>query len=178
MKNDQKYFLYLISCKNHAKVGISSNIEARLKSLEAQNPFPVKLVTKVCYDSKKSALMCEQEMHKRLKEKGFFVKYEWFQPLDMVLNEFIRMQDDYHPDNLKNISDDMEYAKKKLEIFLGNWPSAKKKDHVLRGLERKIDPSKSSLFLRSILFGKTTKIDLASVGVLDLVTEIIDTWQG
>ena len=90
-----EHYLYIIKCNNFAKVGISCDLESRLKSFESFNPYNVKLVSKVKYHNKKLALMCETELHKILTTKGLHEKFEWFNNFEETLTEFFAFQEKF-----------------------------------------------------------------------------------
>ena len=172
------YYLYIVKCKKFAKVGISSNLKSRLEALNAFNPVEVKLVSKIKYHDKKSALMCEKELHKILKLKGYHIKYEWFEPFDKVLNEFFLFQEKFDSEILKKISDELHHAGKNLYIFLGTHPSSKKKSYVLRCLEKSVGVSYASYLMRSILIRRAIDINIAANNISALIQNIINEWDG
>ena len=175
---DNDYYLYIVKCKQFAKVGISSNLKSRLEAFDAFNPVEVKLVSKIKYHHKKSALMCEKELHKILKLKGYHVKFEWFEPFDKVLNEFFLFYKKFDSDVLKKISDELSHAGRSLYLFLGTSPSSKKKSYVLRSLEQSVGVSYASYLMRSILTRKAIDLNIAANEISALIQNIINEWDG
>lgn len=76
--------LYIIQCGENGplKIGISANVEKRLRGLQSANPYPLRLVHSVRVGVERAALL-EQEFHR------WFAPYrltgEWFLPSEPVL---------------------------------------------------------------------------------------------
>jgi hypothetical protein len=84
-------YLYIIKCDIYYKIGITSNIESRLNSLQCGNPFELEIV---CAFRVKNANKLEKALHSGL--KIFNHKREWFiLDLDFVedLKNFIENYD-------------------------------------------------------------------------------------
>lgn len=76
-------YLYLIKSNNHFKIGVASEIEARLRSLQIGNP--VELIIHSCFEFG-NATYVEQSIHQKFiakRERG-----EWFSLNDADLDEF------------------------------------------------------------------------------------------
>jgi hypothetical protein len=65
--------LYLIQAGEFTKIGISQNIEKRIKSMETDNPLEIELLF---YKKMENVRKVESFLHKQLKE--YNVKNEWF----------------------------------------------------------------------------------------------------
>jgi len=178
MKKSEEHFLYIVQSDQFAKVGISSNLVSRMASFESFNPVEVKLVKVVKYHNKKSALMCEKELHRILKSKNYHIKFEWFLPFNKVFHEFVLFQKKFNPEFMKEISDDLALAKNKLDQFLNNPSYSKKVSHVLRFLEKKFEVPHASNLMRSIINGKAINMSIATQKTSSLIQEIIDDWAG
>jgi predicted DNA-binding protein (UPF0251 family) len=96
--------LYLIQTGEFTKIGISQDIEKRIKSMKTDNPLEIELLF---YKKIKNVRKVESFLHKQLKE--YNVKNEWFK-LDKKITDRI----------IKNI-----YDLQKLENSLGNFKTPK-----------------------------------------------------
>lgn len=65
--------IYIVKCKQFYKIGIASNFEARLNSLQCGNPYELEIVMAV---RKNNAKKLERELHNGL--SIFNHKREWF----------------------------------------------------------------------------------------------------
>lgn len=93
-KKYSKYFLYAISDGDIVKVGYSSEVNTRLKTLQTGNPKKLKLVwSYYCGQTVKDASREEYLLHKRLKK--YHVRGEWFdiKCLPIIKNYYIRSKD-------------------------------------------------------------------------------------
>lgn len=66
-------YIYLIRCDSFYKIGIASNLESRLNTLQCGNPFELDLVWAAKI---KDAIETEELLHELYKEKRRF--REWF----------------------------------------------------------------------------------------------------
>lgn len=66
-------YLYIIKCDKYYKIGIASNIDSRLNSLQCGNPFELEVV---CAFRVKKARQLEKDLHNGLRQ--FNHKREWF----------------------------------------------------------------------------------------------------
>lgn len=80
--------VYLMCCEGYHKIGITSNIAARLSALDGSTPFSVTLI-----HSKKvaDAPRIEKELH--IKYKEFNTKKEWFNLTDAQVKEITEYLD-------------------------------------------------------------------------------------
>ena len=70
-------YLYVVKCNEYYKIGVASNVEARLAALQTGNPY--ELIVKSCFEFD-NANSIEQALHQKFSEKQ---KHgEWF-----VLND-------------------------------------------------------------------------------------------
>lgn len=79
----KKCYVYLIKCKNYVKIGNAINPEKRVKHLQIGNPFPLELIAKLPFPTKKTAELYERELHHRLRKHRAFG--EWFHEEGMML---------------------------------------------------------------------------------------------
>jgi hypothetical protein len=77
--------LYLIKTGEFIKIGISQNIEKRIKSMETDNPHKIELLF---YQKIENARKIESFLHKQLKEHN--VKNEWFKLNKRAINKIIQ----------------------------------------------------------------------------------------
>jgi hypothetical protein len=92
-EKQSKFFLnksgvYVLYCEGYCKVGITNNINKRIKTLQTGNPFLIQLVL---FNIVNNAADLEKKLHKKYKHKN--IRNEWF-----------------YLDN-----DDIQYIKNKLE---------------------------------------------------------------
>lgn len=66
--------VYFIAGGGKTKVGISTDVARRLKSLQASSPVPLRLV-----HSEEGGRHEEAGLHELLKERGHHSHYEWFE---------------------------------------------------------------------------------------------------
>lgn len=85
----EKCYVYAIEAKNYMdssysfiKVGISANIDNRLKSISTGCPFDVSVLRCVEVSCRSDALKIESIMHKLLKSMGLHKRNEWFVHLE------------------------------------------------------------------------------------------------
>lgn len=72
----EQTYLYVMKCDRFHKVGIASNVQKRLTSIQAVNPLPVKVRHTRLFSSRLYALMTEAQAHKAL--AAYHLHGEWF----------------------------------------------------------------------------------------------------
>lgn len=72
-ESDKGNYLYIVKCGIYYKIGIASNMKARLNALQCGNPDELEVV---CAFRIKEALQLEKDLHNGL--KMFNHKREWF----------------------------------------------------------------------------------------------------
>ena len=79
-KNIQNNFVYIIRHGNQRiyKIGISDKPEKRVKQLQTGNPYPLKIIFQTSIISSIHCRKVESVIHKYLKEKGHWMRGEWF----------------------------------------------------------------------------------------------------
>ena len=76
-KQTSKYvYVYFISDGEFVKIGVSENINRRIKELETANSRKLKCIKKIKCNSRQEAFDLEYEFHNRF--KNLQVKKEWF----------------------------------------------------------------------------------------------------
>lgn len=73
------YCIHEVQPGGLVKIGVSSNPEQRLKSLQAANPR--KLVLHAFdddYETRGDAVSWERQIHEHLTERGWYLRGEWF----------------------------------------------------------------------------------------------------
>lgn len=77
-KIDSTYYLYLIeqSGTGYVKIGISNNVQKRLKSLQTGSPQTLNLLHSIGFPNKNTAQHIEQVLHKQYQDQQ--VSGEWF----------------------------------------------------------------------------------------------------
>ncbi len=76
------YYVYFIVGGSLVKIGLSCNVERRLKELQTSNPTKLTLAHKIQTSSEAQAYFLENQLHKRyekLRQRG-----EWFKGLSIV----------------------------------------------------------------------------------------------
>ena len=93
-KNVQKNFVYIIRHGNQRiyKIGISDKPEKRVKQLQTGNPYPLKIIFQTSIISSIHCRKVESVIHKYLKEKGHWIRGEWFRIEDNDLVFMIAKQ--------------------------------------------------------------------------------------
>lgn len=85
-------YVYIIECKSTkpypVKVGVSTCPEDRVVKLQTGNPYPLKLISSIPFDSKKNAYEFEAFVHRG--SKRALLGGEWFNPKKLKLNQAIR----------------------------------------------------------------------------------------
>ena len=69
-------YVYFVSDGDYIKIGISENIDSRIKGLQIGNARRLMLVEYIWFNSKSAALWAERELHEMYKNKR--VLGEWF----------------------------------------------------------------------------------------------------
>lgn len=70
-----EYFIYLIQCNEFYKIGISRDVQFRLRELQVANPY--KLILADCFLFRfKGTILVEQRLHKQFRARR--VSGEWF----------------------------------------------------------------------------------------------------
>lgn len=81
--NKKSYYIYAMSAGSHVKIGYSSDIQSRLKSMQTAQPVPVKVIWTLCVGTSESeASKVERNLHKICKE--YKVLGEWFNSECMI----------------------------------------------------------------------------------------------
>ena len=93
-KNVQNNFVYIIRHGNQRiyKIGISDKPEKRVKQLQTGNPYPLKIIFQTSIISSIHCRKVESVIHKYLKEKGHWIRGEWFRIEDNDLVFMIAKQ--------------------------------------------------------------------------------------
>jgi hypothetical protein len=79
-------YVYFIRCNEFTKIGITNDIDYRLRSLQTGNPYPLELLCKFEYAN---ALPIEGILHKRF--SGRRVQGEWFKLSDTDLSDAFKI---------------------------------------------------------------------------------------
>lgn len=84
-------FVYFIQCghdkKPPVKVGVASNIDKRLKSLQTGNPYELKLLCSIECKNTKEAYNLECFIHSELKSRR--IRGEWFSTCMRRVNKIV-----------------------------------------------------------------------------------------
>lgn len=72
-------YIYVIRCHKYYKIGIASNIESRINSLQCGNPYRLEIVYAI---KAPNARYTEEKLHEYFKENRYF--REWFELPDDV----------------------------------------------------------------------------------------------
>jgi hypothetical protein len=75
-------YLYLIRCNTFVKIGITNDIDYRLRTLQTGNPYPLAVLATFEFAN---ALPIESRLHK--KYSRFRVRGEWFELTDEQVSE-------------------------------------------------------------------------------------------
>ena len=83
-------FVYIIRQGNQRiyKIGISDKPHKRVKQLQTGNPYPLRIIFQTPIISSINCRKVESVIHKYLKEKGYWMRGEWFKIED---NEVVLM---------------------------------------------------------------------------------------
>lgn len=71
-----KHYVYIMKAKGWAKIGVSHNVERRLKMMQTGCPLKIMIMNKFPFDSRAQAFECENALHRLLKEHR--ERGEWF----------------------------------------------------------------------------------------------------
>lgn len=66
-------YLYLIKCQQFHKIGIATDVEARLAQLSTGNPFPLEVVVVYKFDNAEIVERAIHQRYKNIRQRG-----EWF----------------------------------------------------------------------------------------------------
>lgn len=96
MKNKKQMSLYVVASNNYAKVGITSDIQKRLVSLEHANPAKLQVLACLLVGGSDLAEAVEWIIHNHLKSIGLHHRLEWFNQsesvCDVVCQNFARFK--------------------------------------------------------------------------------------
>jgi len=84
---EKKYYLYALTCGGRVKIGHSSNIKKRIKSIQTANADEVELAWKFYVGTDRSiAETAERKLHRLCKK--YLIRGEWFdiESMDMVVS--------------------------------------------------------------------------------------------
>lgn len=95
-RQPKKRCVYLLKCGDKFKVGVSKNVDRRIKELD-KRPLPVKLVTKS--ELVHCAFEAEKEIHERLED--YRIDGEWFDIPESLIGSVIQ--------SIENV-DDLTYG--------------------------------------------------------------------
>jgi len=90
-EHESKYFVYIVKCNEFYKVGVTSNLNNRVKGIQTGNPYDLELSGYFYFDTHEEARDFENDMHKALKGKNTHVRGEWFKLTNSILNIFNKM---------------------------------------------------------------------------------------
>ena len=79
--------VYLIQGGGLAKIGVSRNIDQRLKTLQASSPEKLAVLGSRVYDRSREAYSTERELHARFEDKRGHG--EWFDLTDEDINTIV-----------------------------------------------------------------------------------------
>ena len=91
-------FVYLVECLGLYKIGVTRNIESRLKSMDTDNPFKKKLIH--CFKSY-YYIDIEKCLQDKLRIKN--VKNEWFDLSIDDIQTLIKIKDFTHPSQIASL---------------------------------------------------------------------------
>ena len=84
--------VYIIECKSvrpyPVKIGVAISPEKRVAELQTGNPYPLRVIASIPFDSKKFAYEFEAFVHRGNKKSS--LGGEWFNPKKLDLNRSIR----------------------------------------------------------------------------------------
>jgi hypothetical protein len=78
-------YLYLVRCNDLVKIGITNDVEYRLRTMQTGNPYPLELILQFEY---KSAMLVERVLHSKFSK--FRVRGEWFRFTDDELETVVK----------------------------------------------------------------------------------------
>jgi predicted GIY-YIG superfamily endonuclease len=68
--------VYVVACVDRVKIGIAKDVHARVIDLQFVCPFPVAVVSKRQYPTRKAAMLAERQLHAMFAEQR--IHGEWF----------------------------------------------------------------------------------------------------
>lgn len=94
-----KYKVYFITygkkSGNPTKIGVTSNLERRIKTLQVSCPFDMKCTASICFDDRELAYKFEHFMHVKLRKH--WIRGEWFRSgywnLNKIVSEYSELKD-------------------------------------------------------------------------------------
>ena len=84
-KPKNKYYIYLVKCGDRYKIGVSKDVNARIKQLD-NRPYKVELVASS--DLIEDAYKIEKELH--IEYANYRIEGEWFNLPDDTVNKLIK----------------------------------------------------------------------------------------
>lgn len=72
------YAVYFVSSNDRVKVGYTSNLGARMATIESNSGFPAELLGAIQVSDQGVALELEAALHEELSKQGRHIKGEWF----------------------------------------------------------------------------------------------------
>lgn len=86
-------WVYAITCGEHTKIGIATDVEARRRGLQGSNPYPVAVYGHRLFESYPIARSIEAELHAEFAEhRGFG---EWFKIEPEAVMASLRRWEEY-----------------------------------------------------------------------------------
>lgn len=86
--NYKVYFVtYGKKGKAPTKIGVTSNLEQRIRALQTSCPYDLKCLASLCFDDRATAYKFEHFIHKKLRRH--WIRGEWFRSGHWKLNEII-----------------------------------------------------------------------------------------
>ena len=99
-------YIYIISCQEYYKIGISNDVNKRTDDLQIGNPFELKVIDMILVEKPSSY---ESLIHMKLKD--YHVRGEWFNASIHEIRKVI--------DEVTSIEPDLISHKEKTEVMLG-----------------------------------------------------------
>ena len=79
-----EYYVYFIEADDkYIKIGISYDVDKRMKDLDIANPTTLVLVSKLQIPNRLTALRLEERLHKKFEK--FHIKGEWFEKSTVII---------------------------------------------------------------------------------------------
>lgn len=100
--------VYMIQCEDYVKIGMSSNIKARLDSLQTANPFRLQVLDFIYCGSSKAANWLESVFHQDLSSHRVNTKSEWFDYNEEVIVYFTKAKQRYPKEEVERWNTDFE----------------------------------------------------------------------
>ena len=89
IKREYNCFLYVFSCNEYYKVGITSDLKSRLAQLRCGSPYQIELEVAYPMVNSDEARIKERETHLKLTKEVFHERLEWFKRFDINIIENI-----------------------------------------------------------------------------------------